>query len=477
MHPSLRALCDVTGGFHGAVKNVSSISQVSDMLLNMIAPRVPNEWPIPNPLRLLLSPLTDDNKNETTNFENNGIFVNGGPICSFQQFEPMINGSSPPVHRAMLLYTPSPNNNTDDGRKGTKSTNQPIWCIPESYFPSKKLDYLPPRTAQPILNYTRQYQIIGQNTFDPHLIMRSIDRLEKLVTSNRMLVNGNNTKQTHQDQILQYDVYHCEWLNQNGGESKRPKSERGQDYFPVCVRGAGRQSLSEGDDNVLNIGILHVPCTNKTTNNTSKSSTLTLLPPDPQKLLPLLLQAAEIENRALRKALEKGEKMSLDSTDIQKTLLAISKNVLLDENWRSEFRAYLFRVPPYYAFALRICLRQILPARCQSLISIDSTESLVSQCFSRQCLHKIRNGEQTSIDYVERLERKEDEYRSNMTDQRQEEISYGRFDTRSQVSNYLNALRHMPPPWKPGTKKRPRMNVDDNADKGEGNRMKSAMDR
>ena len=452
---------------------------MTELLSRLIAPKIPKEWPLPNPLKSphLPYPIGDSNKYDTNN---RGVFVNGGPICCFQQLEATASGQPAPMYRAMLFYSPNSYEMDDGtGNTGTKlrQSSPPIWCIPESYFPSKKIDTLPPRTAQPILNFSKHYQVVGMNTFDPIYIMKSLHRLEQIVTSNRILTHGNNSKQVQQHNVLQYDVYLCDWLTQtDGGFQQRPKSQRGLEYFPVCIRGAGRPSLSEGEENVLNIGILHIPYNTVTR---PRPSTLTLLPPDPHILLPLLIKAAEIENRSLKMGLEKRDKSSMDSGDYQ-NLVAISKNVILDENWRSEFRAYLFRLPPYYMFTLRRCLRQLIPPRCQSLMSIDSVESVISQCFSRQCLHKIRNGEQVSRESVERLERKEEEYRTNMFDVQDnglEEIGYGQFDKRSQISNYLNALRQMPPPWKPGSKKRPITDSVENHGQEEGNHKKSVVDR
>ncbi len=468
LHPSLRAFCDVTGGCHASIKDVPNISQVTGLLSKLIAPPIPTPWPRPNPLRLPHWPPIDCGKNETNNLRDGGglIFANGGPICCFQQFEATATGQVPPLHRAQLLYAPTYQTADDNITSGTSTTKtvqspSPIWCIPESHFPSKKLDSLPARTAQPVLHFARQYQIVGANTFDPISIMASLHRLDQLVTSNRNLVSGGcNTKQFQQQlqPVLQRDVYLCEWIkNAESNIQQRPRSQRGLEYFPVCVRGAGRPSLTEGsDENVLNIGILHLPH-----NAQSRSSTLTLLPPDIHILLPLLLKAAEVENRALKKAVEKREKMGLENTELHQTLSTISKNVLLDENWRLEFRAYMFRIPPYYLISLRWCLRQLLPSRAQSLVSIDSIDNIILQCFSRQCLQKIKNGEQLSIENVERLERKEEEYRNNMNDIHEggiEDVGYGQFDKRSQPSNFLCALRQMPPPWKPGSK---RKNVED----------------
>jgi integrator complex subunit 6 len=452
LHPSLRAFCDVTGGHHATVQNVSNITPLTELLARLIAPQIPSEWPLSNPLQLphLTPPIISKPSNR--NDENRNIFVNAGPICSFQQFESTPTGPASPIHRAMLLYTPTMNITNDSTTTKTTQPQPPIWCIPEMYFPSKKLDTLPPRSAQPILNFVRQYQDAGMNTFDPLHIMKLLHRLEQVVSSNRNIVHGNNTKPLLQ--IFQCDVYMCQWLNQSEGEIHYPKTQKGQEHFPVCVRDAGR-SLCEGDENVLNIGILHVP---HNTPIKGKHSTLTLMPPDAHILLPLLLKVAEVENRALKKALEK--RSSMDNEQAKKNLLAISRNILIDENWYSEFRAYLFRLPPYYMFSIKRCLHQLLPSRCQALVSIESVGSVVSQCFSKQCLQKIKHGEQISRENIDRLERKEEEYRNNILDIQDnkggEESGYGHFDKRSQTSNYLNALRQMPPPWKLGSKKRPR---------------------
>ncbi len=463
LHPSLRAFCDVTGGCHATVRNVSNLSKIADLLSNIIAPPVPSRWPLPNPLRLPQVPNMRSERCDTTGRK----FVNGGPICCFQQLEATSNGQMPSIRRAMLFYSPQSGvdrnhtSNTQSLAQTGAKVPPPIWVIPESFFPSKKLDSLPPRSAQPILNFSRQYQIVGTNLFDPIHIMKLLHRLDQLVTSNRIMIHGSDSKQVQQQIVLQRDVYQCEWIKKatDSKSQSRPHSHPGQEHFPVCVRGAGRPSLSESDENVLNIGILHIPV------DPSTPSTLTLLPPDPHILLPLLLKVADIENRLLKKAIDKGGKMSMDKSSLQKNLASVSKGILLDETWRSEFRAYLFRLPPYYMFSLSLCLRPLLPSRAQSLVSIDSVDSVISQCFSRQCLQKIRSGEQHSRESVERLDLKEEEYRDDTLDSANvEEVGYGQFDKRSSVTNFLNALRHMPPPWKPGSKKRKRSGSTDYID-------------
>lgn len=279
--------------------------------------------------------------------------------------------------------------------------------------------------------------MVGSVTFDPLVIMKSLHRLDQLTISNRLIFNSHitNAKETPV-KLLQRDVYICKWVCQDWKRIQKPNSQLGQEHFAVCVRGAGRSSLSDGDESFLNIGILHIP------SGSTRISTLTLLPPDPHILFPLLIKASESEHRALKKVTEKKEVTNA-------LLLSASRNVHLDENWRSAMKAYLFRVPPYYQHSIRRSLRPILPSSAHSLLSVDPIDSIVSQCFSRLCLQKIRNGEQFSKDSNERLERQEEEYRKHTAEHDHEEgqiIGYGQYDNRTDPSSYLAALRNMPPP-------------------------------
>lgn len=123
--------------------------------------------------------------------------------------------------------------------------------------------------------------------------------------------------------------------------------------------------------------------------------------------------------------------------------------VHLDDSWRSELRAYLFRIPPYYHNALKRCLRPLLPASVHSLLSTEGIEALASQCFSKLCLQKIRAGEQLQKESNERMERQERELRRRgVQSDAQGQISYGQFDPRGSKSSYLAALRTAQPPWK-----------------------------
>jgi hypothetical protein len=250
---------------------------------------------------------------------------------------------------------------------------------------------------------------------------------------------------------LHRDVYICEWLGQEGGKPVQVNISSRQEFFPVFV--AGGKPLSEDGESYLNIGILHVPTTNSAVTESAKPTrlvTLTLLPPDPHILLPLLIRAVDVENRFLSKMQSKVNDAVSVRAPISKTL------VPMDEQWRSEFKGYMFRVPPYYQHALRRCLRTILPSSVHSLLNADSVESITLQCFSTVCLQKIRNGEQIARDYNERLERQEENLRKRGAIQldfghRNERLvipRYGNYDSRTSIESYLSALRNMPAPWK-----------------------------
>lgn len=209
---------------------------------------------------------------------------------------------------------------------------------------------------------------------------------------------------------------------------------------------------------MLNIGVLHVPQKSTSLGITSSGvySTLTLLPPEPHILLPLLIRAAEAEHKLVKKTPDKPPS---------------TRNVRLDDNWRNEFRAYMFRVPPYYHSALKRALRAVLPASVHTLLSTDGMESLASQCFSKICQQKIRTGEQLARDQNERLDMQEMELRRRglgMTELMQKyrtkvdltkglaATRYGQYDPRATTTSYLAALRTMPAPWRSGKKDAPK---------------------
>lgn len=160
------------------------------------------------------------------------------------------------------------------------------------------------------------------------------------------------------------------------------------EFFPVTVAGAGRPSLSgSADDNFLSIGILHIPpgssALSSSVSTGIRLSTLTLLPPDAHLLLLLLLRAVEAEHRVLKKM--------APTLENEKQAAAASRTVHLDEQWRNEFRGYLFRLPPYYQRAINRSLRAILPACAHSLLYAE--DSLISLSYSKICLQKIRTAE------------------------------------------------------------------------------------
>ncbi len=475
LHPHLRALCEVTGGGHLMLRSSGTLGQTTDSLLKKIAPPRPRDLPIPDPLKLQAahSPLVGVS----------GTFVGGGPVCSFQALEGDLDNSQTLLkHRALLLYVPHEQASLANDDSPQDAFQSPTWCIPESFFPNKMLDTLPPRSAQPNLLFSRFPGRLGSKSFDPAQIIKALARLDQLVLSNRKHTTQVPGQISSSIKLLSRDVYVCEWITTDGKSARGPVSPMSMDYFPIVVPGAARQSLGEGDMTYLNIGVLHVPSGTSTLGSSLTSgarvSTLTLLPPEPHVLLPLLIRAAEAEHRALKKAATADAKEAGGtSTNLLKKQLVASRNVQLDEHWRNEFRAYLFRIPPYYQNALRRSLRNILPASAHSLLTADGTEgALASQCFSKLCLQKIRTAEQAARESNERLERQETELRRRgaqifeaparveqqqhsqkrfQNDQNNEPsktpiVGYGQYDPRSTSDSFLAALKGMPAPWRIG---------------------------
>lgn len=474
LHPHLRALCEVTGGSHSMLRSSTTLAQSTELLLQQIAPPRPRDLPMPDPLRLHAkhSPLVGAT----------GTFVSGGPVCCFQALETDIDtGQAATKHRALLLYCPHEyarqKNPTATTNEAQESFSPPTWCIPESFFPSKKLDSLPPRSSQPHLLFSRFPMRLGSKSFDPAAIVKSLARLDQLVLSNRKHQAQVPGQSSQGIKLLSRDVYVCEWISTDAKPARGPDRSMNIEYFPVMVIGAARQALSDGDLNYLNIGILHVPSNTSTFGSTIMSgtrvSTLTLLPPEPHLLLPLLIRAAEAEHRAIKKlALGDGNTTATNPAMLKKLMIA-SRNVQLDDHWRNEFRAYMFRIPPYYQNALKRSLRNVLPASAHSLLNNDAIDgALISQCFSKNCFQKIRNAEQMARENNERLERQETEVRrrgilsldtQNRGTQQQlpgkrapneqenvPVIGYGQYDPRSSVGNFLAALRNIPAPWRVG---------------------------
>eukprot|EP00934_Nitzschia_sp_Nitz4_P005140 Nitzschia sp. Nitz4//scaffold3_size479765//34169//37870//NITZ4_000014-RA/size479765-processed-gene-0.238-mRNA-1//1//CDS//3329550500//5130//frame0 len=467
-HPQLRALCEVTGGSHLMLRSSGSLGQCTDLLVKRISPPRIRDLPIEDPLRIQARPTP---------------LV--GAIGSFALENDFEVSQVPPKYRAMLLYVPREETGSQPSTTNADNSFQsPTWCIPETFFPNAKLDTLPPRSAQPNLHFSKFPTRLGSKSFEPMQLMKMLHRLDQLVLANRKNTSQLARQSQPSSVLLNRDVYVCEWVSSDGKPAKGPAMPMNTEYFPVVVAGAARPSISDGGGNFLNIGILHVPTGTNTLASSLTSgalvSTLTLLPPEPQVLIPLLIKAAEAEHRALKKVSTTEGKDGVPSASLAKKQALASRNVHMDENWRNEFRAYMFQVPPYYQGALRKSLRSVLPSSTHSLLHADGTEgALVTQCFSKNCLQKIRNAEQACRDNNERLERQEAELRrrgtvnvesparvaqlpqgrssgdtGNDNTANSPIIGYGQYDPRSSCDSYLATLRNMPAPWRVGGGKR-----------------------
>lgn len=330
LHKSLRALCEVTGG---AYMRINPSQPSLSKILSIISPTKPKQHSIPDPLRLpSMSTPAKTNETQDSQQSNNASnsFVNGGPICCFQSLEGGGPHNMPSLHRAMLLFAGACEQkrwilscSETAAQSSSCQPQTPIWSIPESHFPSKKLDTLPPRPSQPLLYYSRNFQAVGSQVFDPYFVMKALHHLDKLhVTIRQLLVDAGDSPPPIVNRMLQRDVYICDWLggvndtasksgpNDPSNSSGAPRTIAGREHMPICVRGAGRPALSgEGGDNILNIGILHVPHnwlklkdigTNAKTDAPSMSDrlpTLTLLPPDAHILIPLLIKVSIYERK------------------------------------------------------------------------------------------------------------------------------------------------------------------------------------
>ncbi len=538
LHPQLRSLCDVTGGAHFIVRlnhphqhhNFNNgIQSTNEAMLRFICPSLPNVLPIPDPLYTNIirkdnnatlqqqcSPLVLSSNSNSNPF----CFMNGGPICSFQclEMEEPNNKKSNNVYRAMMLYVGSAatttttvlTNDPSSLRPGTTTAttttlSSPIYCLPESYFPGKTLDTLPPRSAQPKLFYSKYPMNLGMKSFVPlQFMQQQLYRLDQLHIAIHKL---KFSQQQHPQlvppvRLLHRDVYICEWIDTEGDNNNRSSSGKSSsvnpfsasskgpnttniEYYPVLVPGAGRPSLSDAGENYLNIGILHHPASTNAdvhAGGCGPYTTLTLLPPDPHILVPLLLRAAEVEHRAWKKAMERPPVGKVNPT--------------LDEQWKSEVRAYFFRIPVYYHNSIKRALRLILPVSVHAaLLQTESAELIATQCYSKVCHQKIRNGELISREQNERMERQEamirhsskmglsgssgsnngntlsidatptsagaydDNYENNnihRPQQQQNRSSYGHYDPRFSVDTYLASLRNIPAPWRLPTDMQPK---------------------
>ena len=504
LHPHLRALCEVTGGHHSMLQSTASLGAMTDRLLRIMTPPLPRELPLPDPLK---SPVTLTSSNTISTASTNGTstFINGGPVCCFQALEGDMDGSGGgggqgTVYRAMILYVPCPATQlTPTDVPDSVSFPPPLWCIPENFFPSRKLDTLPPRPAQPMLMISRFPSKLGNKSFEPTILIKQLHRLDQLILTTKQLVHSSQgTDNPPQPgtlvKMLHRDVYICEWVSVDDRPPKAPQPNvyGGSEYFPVMVQDAGRPTSADdaGGPNYFHIGILHAPASTSTLATSTMSassrpfSTLTLLPPEPQLLIPLLLKAADAEHRALKKAIQ--------ANSSAEALATIGRTVHVDDAWKQDLRHYVARLPPYYQTSMKRGLRAVLPTSLHPVLATIlasesaagasggpgggetalSTTSLSMQSFSKLCFQKIRTAEQGARDTNERLERQEAELRGvskptidpQQHQQQQQqahsrssnaggnqgnqfEVGYGQYDPRSTPESFLSSLRSLPAPW------------------------------
>ena len=174
-----------------------SLSHISELIVNLMAPPRRCDFPMPDPISRLLSGHEHEQQNSPS--VPRGVissFVNGGPVVCFQSLEPDMNsGKATAKHRAVILYVPISHCDTlpSTSISGASSGDEmfmfqpPVWCIPESFFPSKKLDTLPPRTPQPCLLFSRYPARLGSKCFEPSSLMKALTRLDQLVLMNLKL--------------------------------------------------------------------------------------------------------------------------------------------------------------------------------------------------------------------------------------------------------------------------------------------------
>ena len=204
----------------------------------------------------------------------------------FQSLEPDESTGKSPKNRAMLLYVPQ---NVEGGQeKSIDGTNDaavfqhPVWCIPESFFPSKKLDTLPARSAQPNLLFSRYPSRLGSRCFEASAVMKMLHKIDQITLATQKLIMPNATSSIQQSRFLKRDVYICEWLSVDDKTAKAPVNPEGMEFFPVMVTGAGRPALSSGETSYLSIGVLHVPQGTSSLSSSLASgvriATLTMLP-------------------------------------------------------------------------------------------------------------------------------------------------------------------------------------------------------
>ena len=125
------------------------------------------------------------------------------------------------------------------------------------------------------------------------------------------------------------------------------------------------------------MGYLHVPHPNANTNgnniggdngNNNVVPTLTILPPKPDVLLPLLLAAVTQENKV-----NKWDGLHDGPTPNQQQALMMqqqsTKHVQLNDSWKADFRAYLFSIPAYYKFYMKRYIKPLLPRSVAAMVN------------------------------------------------------------------------------------------------------------
>jgi len=156
LHPSLRAFCDVTGGCHSAIRSVSDISLVTNLMSRLLAPRLPSSWPLQNPLRL---PHVQHTSKEDDIDVEGEVFVNSGPVCAFQVMERNSSGQMGTVHRALLLYAPSWHNDAVKPQKNSYPSASDL--VHTRIFLSKQKDGQ--FTAKESTALTQLYQVLSSS--------------------------------------------------------------------------------------------------------------------------------------------------------------------------------------------------------------------------------------------------------------------------------------------------------------------------
>lgn len=155
---------------------------------------------------------------------------------------------------------------------------------------------------------------------------------------------------------------------------------------------------------------------------------------------------------------------------IRRHAATAARTIGVDDKWKSDFRGYLFRLPPYYLPAIRRSLRPMLPPNVSTLLNFDSNEPLPMLCYSPKCLLAIQNGERAARDGNEWLRCMENRIHRTRSAQEPQlgpnhlqpmerdsshlsdvelTFGYGQYDPRRMTEHqYLTSLRNLPPPKK-----------------------------